>query len=143
MASGPAVEWLRTAGFECQPTEVDWGFCQAAQAAALSPVVTLCQRQLKSWKLPQLKLVRWHGDQTQPFLQGAAGLGLVEWKGPSQPALMLLNVEHPVCSQLLQMHAWSPPLAGQMLLQHYLLLLPEARRLELAPRLTETVLAQL
>ena len=143
LASGPAVAWLQSAGLECQPTQEDWGYCQAAQAAALSPIVSACQRQLKSWKLPQLKMVRWQGEGARQFLQGALQLGLVEWKGQAAPKLMMLDVEHRVCRQLLQLHAWSPPLATQVLLQHYLLLLPEARRLELAPRLTEGVLAQL
>lgn len=143
LAAGPGLDWLLRHDLTCPESHSIWGFSRPGQQPALEKLLALCQPQLRSWKAPPLKLVRWLSAQPQPLLRGASQVGLIEWSEAGCAAMILLNQEHPSCEKLLQLQAWSAGLAAQFLLQHYLLLLPEPRRLELGPRLSEATLQRL
>lgn len=138
LRSGPGLEWLE---LECPPTARIWGYCGRAERAPWAEILGVVEDFLHSQHLPPLEVVRWTGERPGELLVGAARLGLVHWGEPA--AVMLLDVEHGLAQRAVVLASWSVPVAAQLILQHYLLTLPESRRLECGPRLSEAVLQRL
>ncbi|ODT67313.1 hypothetical protein ABS71_11060 [bacterium SCN 62-11] len=143
LRSGPAIDWLIQNGLDCPPTDARWGYCQRAERRPFGEILEICEQFLQAQHLPPMDAIQWQGIGPKRLLWPAAGLGTVSWHEPCKAAVLLLDVEHPVCRRALQLRSWSPAVAAQLLLQHYLLSLPEGRRLELGPRLSEAVLQRL
>ena len=142
--SGPGTVWLDQAGVPCPASSTLWGFCQLAEREPFDEIWRISEPFVHSLHLPPIQAVRWLGTSPDRLLLAADRVGLVAWQAnKAGGAVVLLDVEHPVARQILQLRAWSVPVAAQLLLQYYLLTLPEPRRLEYGPRLSQAVLGQL
>lgn len=140
LRSGPGLDWLK---LPCPPSQQLWGYCRRAERQPWAEILEICDHFIHSQHLPPLEVVHWLQARPDSLLYGAERLGLVAWKETTRPAVVLLDVDHPLAQRALQLRSWSAPVAAQLLLQHYLLTLPESRRLECAPRLSEAVLQRL
>ena len=139
LRSGPAIEWLQGHGLDCRASQTVWGYCQRVDREPFGEILEICDRFVQSLHLPPLVAVHWRGANPGRLLCLADRVGLVRWEGKAS-GVVLLDVDHPVCQRALQLRGWSTGVAAQLVLQHYLLTLPEPRRLEYGPRLSEAVL---
>lgn len=135
------LQWLQDRGLKVEALDKLWGHSLVVTAVEMQPLVELMQGLGSRLSLRQLTPVRWlRPPEGRPFLwQGPHGA--TRWDRKTQKNdPILLDVEHPGYAPLLQLGRWSLPLAGQVLMQHLLLLRPESEREELSLWLTERVL---
>lgn len=140
LRSGSGLDWLK---LPCPHSDQIWGYCQRADRKPWAEILEICDQFVQSQHLPPLEVVHWLRARPDSLLYGAERLGLVAWQDLPKPAVLLLDVDHPLAQRALQLRSWSTPVAAQLILQHYLLSLPESRRLECGPKLSEAVLQRL
>jgi hypothetical protein len=142
-AGHPGMQWLRQHLTVFELSE-EYALCEAQPGETLKELLAACSRLGAPLGARSLTPVRWlHHKGEPPFLRRAQpGLvRLTQAAGASDP--VLLNVDHSVYPSLQQLAQWSPPLAGQVVLQYLLLQRPEKEREALSQGLTQGVLEQL
>jgi len=144
-AGDAALKWLKSQQVKALPLDVSWGVSVAEPPETLNALRQMCQKLGSRFSLRQLVAIRWlQGQPKQPLIWQAPAVGAVRWDRSAKPSdALLFNVAHPTFEALLNLSAWSPTLAGQIVLQHLLLLRPDAEREEYAHGLAESALAEL
>ncbi len=136
--SQAAAAWLRQRGLNLEATAQRWRFCQPDDS--LEPLLALCAQLGKTLGVRRLRAVRWISPAPGPLLFPAAKVGLMLTSETGD--LLLLDVNHPGCADLLRLQEWKAPLAAQVLLQHLILHLPEEQREQRAQSLATAMLGQ-
>jgi hypothetical protein len=140
-----ALKWLKSQQLEVRALDLSWGVSLAEPPETLNPLRQMCQKLGTRFSLRQLVPIRWlEGQPRQPLIWQAPAVGAVRWDRIAKSGdALLLNVAHPTFQSLLDLSNWSPTLAGQIVLQHLLLLRPDAEREDYAHGLAESALAEL
>ncbi len=136
--SEAAANWLRGRKLDLVTPAQRWRLCQAD--SSLEAVLELCQQLGKALGVRRLRAVRWISARPGPLLVAGPRVGL--FPAIESGELLLLDVEHPNCAELVRLYHWNGPLAAQVLLQHLILMLPEADREARAQVLATTMLSQ-
>lgn len=133
-----ATAWLRGRNLDLTTPSQRWRLCQAD--SSLEPFLELCQKLGKTVGVRRLRAVRWVSARPGPLLMEGPRVGL--FRTCEGGEFLLLDVEHPSCSEMLRLYDWNGPLAAQVLLQQLILLLPESDRDARAQTLATTMLSQ-
>ncbi|MBS2035271.1 ATP-binding protein [bacterium] len=134
--------WLQSQQLRVLSTEERWGLCEAREG--YEELLALAGKLGKGLALRSLRPVRWLWGSPRKLLTLGPRLGLIDWEEPDgDTPLWLLDVEHPRFAQLQQLWNWNQLLAAQVLLQHFLLTLPEKERLKHNQKLAASVLEAL
>lgn len=133
-----AATWLRECGLRLETTVQRWRYSEPD--LTLDPLLTLCGELGKALGVRRLKAVRWISPAPGPLLFAAPRVGLISTRESGD--LLLLDVQHAGCAELLRLQQWNAPLAAQVLLQHLILRLPENEREQRAQSLAGAMLAQ-
>lgn len=140
--SEPAAAWLRQCGIPLEATGRRWRLSEPDHC--LDELLDLCAKLGQALGIRRLKAVRWISPAPGGLLFAASKLGLISCL-ETAPAntLLLLDVNHPSCANLLRLLEWNRALAAQVLLQHLILHLPEKDREARAEKLATTMLGYL
>lgn len=143
MAAGDqARKRLESEGLRVEPLGSSWGVSLPQPEAELEPIRAICQRLSRVVGSGPVTPIRWlSGQARQPLLWQASKTGAIRWdlQAPARSPL-LIDIGQPGFQAILDLARWSPELASQVLMQHFLLLRPENERDRLAQGLAETVL---